>query len=823
MRAVLAGVALTSAASLILQIVLTRIFSIVQWYHFAFMAVGLGLLGYGASGAALAASRRLRRAPIRTAAWSALLVLPATGVALLAIAHVPFDAYLMGLEAIQSFYLAALVAALVVPFFCCGLAIGAALAGLPERARSVYAAAFVGGGAGALGAVLFLSTLSTEGVTLIGAAVAGAGASLLWWAHDRRAATATSLLAVVTALAAPAAPQLPASPYKALNQLRRHPGARIEFSASNAIARVDVVRSAALRSAPGLSHTFPGVPPALPGLTTDGEGLRGLPATGDAAFTAYLPTAVAYHLRSGRALIIGIGVEVMGALRARMAPVTVVESNPLVVRAARTFAGNVIGEQPVIGRPPDVRPVGVVVENPRTYLRRTPNRFDVIQVPALESFQVVASGTFSLAENYIYTVEAFRDLMDALTPDGILAVTRWIQTPPSEEIRVWASAVAALEAFHRRGAATGAQRPAAASRLIALRSLSTMTVLVKPNGFTAADVSSVRRFAGERRFDITFAPGIGASEGNRFNVLPVDIHRQAFVAILDPSTREAFLRDYPFDVRPISDSRPFFFHFFRWRQIPRVVASWGRTWQPFGGGGYLVLIVLLVITTLLSAGLILAPLGRLRDGEGTPAAVAPGSTRASISALRATVFAYFLALGLAYLFIEIPLLQQAILILGSPTYALAGVLFGLLLCSGIGSLMVPRVRRWVPGLILALAGTAIAAAWVLPGLLNAALGLALFGRLLILAAIVAPLGVLMGMPFPAGIHVVGETAPSLIPWAWGINGCASVIASIVAALLALEWGFRAVLLAGGLAYTAAGIAMRLGRWDARMAAEGEQP
>ncbi len=813
MRALLVGVALTSAASLILQIVLTRIFSIVQWYHFAFMAVGLGLLGYGASGTALAASRRLHRAPIRTAAWSALLVLPATGMALLAIARVPFDAYLMGLEAIQSFYLAALVAALVVPFFCCGLTIGAALVGLTDRARSVYAASFVGGGAGALGAVLLLSTLTTEGVMLMAAAVAGVGASLLWWSLDRRAAAATGLLAVVTALVAPAAPQLPASPYKALNQLRRHQGARIEFSASNAIARVDVVRSAALRSAPGLSHTFPGVPPSLPGLTTDGEGLRGLPATGDAAFTAYLPTAVAYELRPGRALIIGIGVEVLGALRARMAAVTVVETNPLVARAARNFAGSVIGEQPSIGRRPDVQSVGIVVENPRTYVRRTPNRFDVIQVPALESFQVVASGTFSLAENYIYTVEGFRDLMDALTPDGILAVTRWIQTPPSEEIRVWVSAVTALEAVYRRGHATEPERSATASQLIALRSLSTMTVLVKPDGFTAAEVSNVRRFADERRFDITFAPGVSAAEGNRFNVLPVDIHRQAFVAILDPSTREAFLRDYPFDVRPVSDSRPFFFHFFRWRQIPRVLATWGRTWQPFGGGGYLVLIVLLVIATLLSVGLILAPLRRLLDRKGTAAGAGPRSVHTSAWTLRATIFAYFLALGLAYLFVEIPLLQQAILILGSPTYALAGVLFGLLVCSGLGSLMLPRVRRWVPGLILTLAGAAIAASWVLPDILNAALGLALSGRIVILTAIVAPLGVLMGVPFPAGIHIVGERAPSLIPWAWGINGCASVIASIVAALLALEWGFRAVLLTGGLAYAAAGIAMRLGRWD----------
>jgi len=802
-RRVHAGVALVSAAALLLQIVLTRIFSVVQWHHFAFMAVGLGLLGFGASGTALAVFPGLRRAPLRTAAWGAVLVAPSVGLALLVIAAVPFDAYLMALEPAQVLYLAVQAAALVLPFFLAGLVVGAVLAGFPDAAGSLYAASFLGAAGGALAAVPLLSILGGPQGMIASAALATSGAALLWAdgpasqrgpAPDRksmpyrRPATAAAALAVLTALAALVPLDLAMSPYKALSQLRRYPDARVEFSRWNAISRVDVVQSAAVRSAPGLSAAFAGVPPALPGLTVDGDGPRGLPSGGaltDAAFTEFLPSAVAYRLRQGRTLVVGMGLEVLGALRHGMAPVVVVEANPLVVEAARRFGGGLPGGQP--GRVATaLAGARVVVENPRTYLRRTRERFDLIQVPPQESFQVVASGAFSLAENHLYTVEALCAYLDRLAPGGVLAVTRWIQTPPSEEIRLWAAAVAALGDAGPR------------SQLAALRSLNTMTVLVRPEGFGPADVAVIREFASSRRFDITYAPGVGAAEGNRYNVLPRDVHREAFTAVLDPMRREEFLRAYPFDVRPVSDDRPFFFHFFRWRQVPQILAGLGRTWQPFGGGGYLVLLAMLGIVTLLSAGLILLPLRYLARNQAAAARKAPRPAPP-----RGPVFLYFLAIGAGYLFIEIPLLQQAILVLGHPTYALAAVLAGLLVASGAGSLASPRVGRRLPAVVAAVAVVAAAAALLLPGIFQTSLGFALPVRLAVIAAAVLPLGLLMGVPFPAAVRALGRTDPTAIPWAWGVNGCASVIASILAAMAALEWGFGMVMLLGALAYAAA--------------------
>ncbi|MDQ7850534.1 MAG: hypothetical protein QN152_02590 [Armatimonadota bacterium] len=799
------GIALVSAAGLLLQLALTRVFSVTQWYHFAFMAVGLGLLGFGASGTALAVVPALLRSPLWTAAWSALAVVPAVALALAVLTLVPFDAYLLALQPRQLLYLAAQVTALILPFLGVGLAVGVLLAAFPERANTLYAASFLGAAWGAAAATVVLQ-LGGAGSMVAAAAVAAAGAGVLGAARPAPGAPSATRLAVAAALLAVAAaagavvlpPDLPLSPYKALNQLRRLPDARVEYTGRNAVSRVDVVRSPALRSAPGLSYLYPGAAPPLPGATVDGDGPRALPAAVDAAFTDYLPTAAAYRLTSGRVLVVGVSLEVLSALAHRASSVTVVEGNSLLVEAARRFGGEVL-------RPRGRGGVRVVTEAPRTYLRRSPGRFQVIQVPPPESFQVVASGTYSMAEHYLYTVEAFGDYMRRLAPGGVLVVSRWVQTPPSEEVRVWAAAVAALEE---------AGQPAA-DRLAALRSLNTLTVLVKPGGFTASDVAALRAFASARRFDITYAPGLPAALANRYHVLPVDMHREAFTALLDPQQRRTFLRRYAFEVGPIRDDRPFFFQFFRWSQVPQILAGLGRTWQPFGGGGYLVLLALLLVLGTLAAGLILAPL-RLRPG-GLPATSGPAAGRLP----RAGVLAYFLALGFAYLFVEVPLLQQMVLLLGFPTYAVAAILAMLLVASGLGSLAGSRWRPAASVVLPLLAAAIVLVAWTLPRVLQAGLGLPAPARVAVIGTTVIPLGILMGMPFPAGIRFLGVHEAALVPWAWGINGCASVVGAVVAAILQLQWGFRAVLVLGGLVYLGAGlVAMAAGAGSVATAGPG---
>ncbi|MDR7573597.1 MAG: hypothetical protein QN194_11825 [Armatimonadota bacterium] len=764
------GIGLVSAAGLLMEIALTRIFSIVQWYHFAFLAVGIGLLGYGASGTLLTILGR-DRAGETVSACAAGLFPAAVAAAYGALLLVPFDAYRIVLEPVQFAYLAAQLAAMVLPFLCAGLAVGGALAARPQEAGSVYAASLVGSGAGCLLAVGILQVAPAPAALLAAAGLGAAGAGCLWPRPSRLVPAAGALTALLLAASLTVTPPLRLSPYKALSQYALFPDARITFSRSNAVSRVDVVASGAIRAVPGLSPAYRGRVPPTTILTLDGDAPRPLPGMAQAALTAFIPSSAVYALRRGPTLVLdgGAGFEILGALRHGMPEVVVVESNPLVLEAA-------VGAAPSVFRHPRLR---VVREDVRVFLRREKARFDVVHLPPRESFQVIASGAYSLTEHYLYTVEAFRDLIDRLTADGILVVTRWLQQPPSEEVKVWAAAAVALEQLGL----------APAAHLAAVRSLHTATLFLGRRPWTAAEVARLAAFAASRRFDVIYAPGLGPETSNRFNVLPVDVYRAAFTAMLAPATRRQYIEDSPFDIAPATDSRPFFFHFFRRQQVPAILAGLGRTWQPFGGGGYLVILGAFAVTLLLSILLVLWPLRRL----GT------------VPARAGTVLVYFLLLGAGYLFVEIPLMQQGILLLGHPTYAVSVVLFGLLTASGIGSAQSGRLLRRLPHLLGGLAGVLLLTAPGLGALVHGALGLPLGLRVVLTLAVVVLLGVPMGVPFAAGIQVIARRA-EVVPWAWAVNGCASVLSATGAVLAALQGGFPVALGCAAVAYGLAAVA-----------------
>ncbi|MBU0705196.1 MAG: hypothetical protein KKC18_15205, partial [Chloroflexi bacterium] len=404
-------------------------------------------------------------------------------------------------------------------------------------------------------------------------------------------------------------------------------------------------------------------------------------------------------------------------------------------------------------------------------------RYDVVMLSLTTPQRPVTSGAYSLAEEYRYTVQAFTDYLARLDQNGLLVVTRWLQVPPSETIRAFALAVEAVE---RAG---GDPR----TSIVALRSYQQMLVLVQRGPFTEKELETIRAFAAARAFDLVYLPDIRPDEVNRYNVLPEPDYYRACTGLLEAEDRDTWYRAYSFDVEPPDDDRPFFGHFFKWGQAPEVLAMAGHTWQPFGGAGYFVLLALLALGTLAAGTLILLPL------------TARGGARRG-KALVATL-GYFALLGLGYLCVEIPLLQQFILFLGHPAYAMATVLFALLLFSGLGSLLSRRVPLWLALILLPLlvGGYALG----LPALFEATLAAPLSGRLLITVVALAPPGLLMGMPFPKGLALLELGSPDLIAWAWGVNGAVSVTASILAALLALSFGFSAVLALGAACYLGA--------------------
>ena len=794
---------LLSAATLTFEINLTRLFSVAQFYHFAFMIVSIALLGFGASGTALAIFPALlcgdparRLAQLSLGAGLSLL-----GAYLLT-NWLPFDSFSLLVDWRQGFILVLHYLALAAPFFFSGMALGFLLTIFPHKAGTSYAVNLFGSALGCAIALAAPSAVGGEGMVTLSCALAAlaalsAGGGLPRQAIKRPLILRGGALLLFALLdlglrlsgqAGLAMLELRLSPYKSISYALQYPGAEVTFREWNSFSRVDVVRSGGIHALPGLSYRYLEPLPALDGLLVDGDDLSPIvPSSADPSFTAYLPNAVAYALRpTGSTLVLGGrgGLDIVTALAQGHGMVTAVESNPLIVAAVPSYQ--------------DARLV-TIVKSERSYLMTDPGRLkhEVILLSLGSSFHPVQSGAYTLAEDYRYTVEAFQAMLAHLAADGLLVATRWLQDPPSEDLRLFALAVTALEA-------SGADPH---TQLVALRGYNTGTVLLKNSAFTPTELATIRQFAAERAFDLSYAPGIQPEETNRYNILPGSTYYQTYLSLLESEPRQAFYDAYEYDVRPPTDDHPFFGHYFKWAQTPQILAQFGQAWLPFGGGGYLAILALLLLAVLLASLLILLPvLVWKRAQRKAPAAASPFPLRSLL---------YFGLLGFAFLFIEIPLLQRFILYLGSPAYAVTAVLFALLLFSGVGSRL---SDRWRNGNALTFAlGALTLLCLLMPRLLSslfaATLGLPLAVRLGVTVLALAPLGTLMGMPFPGGLRrlipeaetTAGAEAAqrSDIPWIWAVNGAASVIAPILAALLALSFGFSIVLRLGALCYAIA--------------------
>jgi spermidine synthase len=497
----------------------------------------------------------------------------------------------------------------------------------------------------------------------------------------------------------------------------------------------------------------------------------------DGLFLHHLTTTFPFVLRpEARVLVIEprAGLDLLTALQNGASSVVALESNPLVIEAVREQEGRCAAS--VYDHPR----VTLVFEEARSYLRRSSERFDVLLLSLTGTYQPVISGAYGLLESYTYTTEAFQEYLRHLSEDGIFVTTRWMQASPSEELRACALLAQALE---RAGVGDPSQR------VLAFRSWSTATLLAKRAPFSADEIAELKDFCAQHSFDLIYYPGMVADEANRYNILSDTAHHDSFRRVLSGSEREGFLRDYVYEVSPPSDDRPFFFHYFKWVQVPHILRSLGKIWLPFGGSGFLILVVLLVLAAALSVLLILLPLILRRDRDFR--------SLTDFGSLRSTLL-YFTCLGFGFLFVEMPLLQQFILFLGQPAYSFALVLFSVLFFSGLGSLLSRRLP--LRPLLLALSVVVLVYPLFLPRLFALAIHWPLPLRLAVSVLGLAPLGFLLGLPMPGGIRLLEQRAPQLIPWAWAVNGCASVVSSILAVIGAVTFGFSSVLVAGAMAY-----------------------
>ncbi|MGH9804579.1 MAG: spermidine synthase, partial [Candidatus Acidiferrales bacterium] len=589
MRPLLALLLLSSAV-LAYQIALMRAFSISLWHHFAYMVISIALLGFGASGTFLALWRRREQQTAEAFAAFAALFALSLPVSFAVAQRIPFNPFLLLWEPRQLLGLSLYYLVLFVPFFLAATAIGLLLVARAREAPRVYFFNLLGSGLGSLLAVIFLFLVPAERSVLLIYALAAGAALLVAEALPRlgRAAVVLSLVAAFYAFHLGGFLAIHPSQYKGLSTALNLPGAEILAQRSSPLGRVDILRSPAFRHAPGLSLVSPALPPPQLGVFIDAESAGAFTAFDDrresVEFLDWTSAAAHFNLHldshGRRVLVLGAGggADVLlalyhGAARPAVggARVDAVELNPhLIALARREFAG-FTGH--LFHRPQ----VSIHFGEARAFLERaargSPQQFDLIQISLLDSLAASAAGVTALDENYLYTVEALDRATGLLSPDGVLAITRWLKMPPRDSLKLFLTAVAALEA-------RGATNPG--DHLAFVRSWATGTLLIKRSPFTPGEIAALKQFCEERLFDLDYFPGIRPEDANRFNRLDRSYYFEAARDILaGPDRRAALLRDYPFNLAPATDDRPFFQHFFRWRALPLLLEAYGRQGLPF--------------------------------------------------------------------------------------------------------------------------------------------------------------------------------------------------------------------------------------------------
>ncbi|HKV94507.1 MAG TPA: hypothetical protein VJW20_18315, partial [Candidatus Angelobacter sp.] len=705
--------------------------------------------------------------------------------------------------------------AAAVPFFLTGLLFSVLFARSTKDISQLYGADLAGGAGACLAVVPLLNLIGAPNALLLASAVMALAASL--WSADlklRKVAYAVAGVFVLL-IAANYSGKLVDVVYA--KGVFRDPRS-IEYSRWNAISRIEVNNQQGSRYVVIDADATTAIMNADPAhWDQDGSPTptnTGLPAKSEFNWKKSLMSAapsVANVLRPrGEFAIIGPGggVDVMRAVANGSPNVTGIEINPIIVN--NVMRGRYAGYSYHLY---DLPQVHIHIQDGRSYIRSSPYKYDVVQMTLVDTWASTAAGAFALSENNLYTVEAFREYFDHLKPDGMIAITRWEFKQPREALRVVSQAI---EALHQIGVID----PRRHFVIVADGGLDEdgrpVLVLAKKSPFTLAEYTAIDNhlranpnlvwlnppLMAEPCMPDAYVPCKPPEDPRRFirNYLSSlnSPAARAFQNLILSNDPRAFARHYPYNVAPVSDSAPFFFFTLKTGYvIKNILAGTGHGMDWRINLGVVVLGMLLVISTVAVLAFLILPLALHRRSN------ASGRKTGLIALL------YFIAVGFGYILVEISLIQRFVLFLGHPTYALTVVVFLLLLSSGAGSVAARR-RITSANKILALlgviAGLIVLNVLVLPWLLAAAVGLPFAIKLCISAVVLAPLGFLMGMPFPTGLRLVPT-----VEWAWALNAAASVLGSVMAMVIAIQFGLTITLLSAAVAYSLAALFSRTWR------------
>jgi spermidine synthase len=765
-RTLLIGLGLISFAALLLELALTRLFSVVLFYHFAFLAISIALLGLGAGGvAAYLGKQRLAKFSTRTLA-STLCLINSVVVALVleAVLHVPVALTVTGMNLLR---LTDLYVVSAIPFFLSGILFSVVFARETWRVPRLYGADLTGGALACLALVPLLNWIGGPNTILASSAALAVAAAVWSESSIRRKIGYFMAAAFVSLIAANHTNRLIDVIFA--KGIYRNP-AWVEFARWNGLSRVEVDRQGAAKAIVIDADASTYI------MNCDLTHWRGSEWEHN-LMTA--PPALANILRpQGHFAIIGPGggVDVLRAIANGSPSVTGIEINPIIANTVmrERYADYSLH---LYDRPE----VHIHVTDGRSYLRSTPEKFDVVQMTLVDTWASTAAGAFALSENNLYTVEAFREYFEHLNPNGMIAITRWEFKQPREALRVVS---VAMQALHSLGVADPAHNFIVASDGPLDEDGIPVVVLAKKSAFTPDEENAVDAYIDQHDELVSlYLPS-----------QPPQNQRNPFTDLIASNNPQGFAQSYPYNVGPVTDNAPFFFFTLKANQIlGKEGLQKGIDWKV--NLGVLVLLLVLAISIVAVFAFLILPLA-LKSG------------RQSLPPLF-----YFVAVGLGYILVEIAFIQRLVLFLGHPTYALTVVIFLLMLSSGAGSLFSRRwlsrtQLAWMPLILIVAALTANV--FVLPHLLASWVGLPFVTRLAVSGLLLIPLGFLMGMPFPTGLRAIAAIQTSAgnapvdennsVEWAWALNAAASVLGSVLAIVIAIQFGLNTTLACGAISY-----------------------
>ncbi|HLB86803.1 MAG TPA: hypothetical protein VJK29_04045 [Terriglobales bacterium] len=767
-RALLAGIGLSSFAALLLELALTRLFSVVLFYHFAFLAISIALLGLGAGGVFAYLGKNwlarfeTRRLVARLCNLNALIV----PIVLVVVLRIPVS---LELSKANFLRLTALYMASAVPFFVTGLEFSIVFARESANIPRLYGADLTGGALACLAIVPLLNWLGGPNTVLFAGLVMALAGGVWAVSVAVRKSAAGRVVFLLVLMAVNYSGRLFDIVY-AKGGFRD--AAWVEFARWNAISRVEVDHQGNAKAIVIDADASTAIMNSDPKQWQDSEWRKDLMSA---------PPALANVLRPrGEFAIIGPGggVDVLRAVANGSPSVTGIEINPII--ANTIMRGRYADYAYHLYERPEVQ---IHVTDGRSFIRNSKERFDVVQMTLVDTWASTAAGAFALSENSLYTVEAFREYFEHLKPDGMIAITRWEFQQPREALRVVS---VAMEALHELGVADTRANFIVVSEGDLDEDGIPVVVLAKKTPFTPEEENAVQAH-------LDSYPALVAL------YLPSDPEDNPFSALIGRNDPYAFARGYPYNISPVYDNAPFFFFTLKLGQILHQESlQQGIDWKVNLGVAVLGIVLIISLVAVLAFLVIPLAVGGGRRQE------------------RATRLLYFVAVGLGYILVEIAFIQRFVLFLGHPTYALTVVVFLLLLSSGAGSLasrkfLAETRRTWLP-LVLIVAALSLYV-FILPGLLNLLVGLPFVAKLLVSAVLLVPLGFAMGMPFPTGLRVLASVpAPEFPPaqkdeanqnaveWAWAMNAASSVLGSVLAMVIAIQFGLNVTLACGAVAY-----------------------